>query len=116
MEALSAIFNSPDPRSQVDIAKRLRIEGPTVTRMIDSLAADGLVERRPAPSDRRTKHLSLTRRGEEVLAEIFAIAEPLRDRLLGELSPERTHELTGWLETLVHRLDNGLRDEAGEER
>src|SRR5690606_20567903 len=29
MEAMSAIMNSPGPNSQIDIAKRLRIEGPT---------------------------------------------------------------------------------------
>ena len=41
MEAMSAIMNSPGPNSQIDIAKRLRIEGPTMTRMIDALSRDG---------------------------------------------------------------------------
>ena len=44
MEALGAIMNSPSLSAQVDIAKRLRIEGPTMTRMLDTLEADGLVE------------------------------------------------------------------------
>src|SRR5918998_381651 len=70
MEALSAILNAPEPSSQIDIAKRLRIEGPTMTRMIDSLAQDGLVERRPAPGDRRTKHQALTPAGEQVLKDV----------------------------------------------
>ena len=47
MEALAAIINSPSLSAQVDIAKRLRIEGPTMTRMLDTLEADGLVERLP---------------------------------------------------------------------
>ncbi len=55
MEALAAIINSPWPSAQVDIAKRLRIEGPTMTRMLDPLEADGLVVRLPDPTDRRSK-------------------------------------------------------------
>ena len=37
---------------QVQIANRLRIEGPTITRMIDALSRDGLVERNAAPASR----------------------------------------------------------------
>src|SRR6187399_3421832 len=88
MEALAAIFNSPSLSAQVDIAKRLRIEGPTMTRMLDTLEADGLVERLPDPTDRRTKQLRLTPTGEKVLEEIFAIADDLRDRLLAGVAPE----------------------------
>ena len=115
MEALSAILNAPGPSSQIDIAKRLRIEGPTMTRMIDSLAQDGLVERRPAPGDRRTKHLALTQAGEDVLKEIFEVADPLRARLLAGLPAERIEQLTQDFATMLRKLDQGLPDPAGEE-
>ncbi|MES2698282.1 MAG: MarR family transcriptional regulator, partial [Pseudomonadota bacterium] len=45
MEAMSAIFNSRELPAQVDIARRLRIEGPTLTRMLARLETEGLVER-----------------------------------------------------------------------
>ncbi len=112
MEALAAIINSPWPSAQVDIAKRLRIEGPTMTRMLDSLEADGLVERLPDPHDRRTKQLRLTPRGEAVLEEIFAIADTLRERLLEDVPVETMDELNGFLGMLTERLDAGL-PEAG---
>jgi MarR family transcriptional regulator for hemolysin len=115
MEAMSAIINAPVPSSQIDIAKRLRIEGPTMTRMIDALDKDGLVERRPAPGDRRTKHLALTAKGEAALEEIFAIADPLRERLLHGYPPERIAELTQVFSTLLEKLDTGLPDDAGED-
>lgn len=108
MEALAAIINSPWPSAQVDIAKRLRIEGPTMTRMLDTLEADGLVERLPDPGDRRTKQLRLTPQGEAVLEEIFAIADELRERLLDGLSDQTIDELNGILATLSGRLDAGL--------
>jgi MarR family transcriptional regulator, transcriptional regulator for hemolysin len=108
MEALAAIINSPSLSAQVDIAKRLRIEGPTMTRMLDTLEADGLVERLPDPTDRRTKQLRLTPAGEAVLAEIFVIADELRDRLVEGLSDETMDELNDLLGMMLGRLDTGL--------
>ena len=108
MEALAAIINSPSLSAQVDIAKRLRIEGPTMTRMLDTLEADGLVERLADPSDRRTKQLRLTPAGEQALEEIFAIADALRERLLDGVAPERLDELNALLVMLTERLDAGL--------
>jgi MarR family transcriptional regulator for hemolysin len=108
MEALAAIINSPSLSAQVDIAKRLRIEGPTMTRMLDTLESDGLVERLPDPADRRTKQLRLTPAGEAALAEIFVIADELRDRLLAGIPGERIEELNGFFEMLMGRLDAGL--------
>jgi MarR family transcriptional regulator for hemolysin len=108
MEALAAIVNSPWPSAQVDIAKRLRIEGPTMTRMLDTLEADGLVERLADPTDRRTKQLRLTPAGEKVLEGIFAIADDLRDRLLDGVEPATMDELNTFLVMLTGRLDAGL--------
>ena len=108
MEAMSAIFNSPTLSAQVDIAKRLRIEGPTMTRMLDTLENDGLVERLPDPSDRRTKQLRLTAAGEAALEEIFAIADELRDALLDGIPHEKMDELNAFLGMLTGRLDSGL--------
>ena len=113
MEALAAIINSPALSAQVDIAKRLRIEGPTMTRMLDTLEADGLVERLPDPADRRTKQLRLTADGERVLEEIFAIADEMRDRLLDGLPADKVEELNGVLGLLNERLDAGLPPRAG---
>jgi len=108
MEALAAIINSPWPSAQVDIAKRLRIEGPTMTRMLDTLEADGLVERLPDPLDRRTKQLRLTPAGEKALEEIFTVADELRGRLLAGVRDETVDELNDMLGMLIDRLDEGL--------
>lgn len=108
MEALAAIINSPSLSAQVDIARRLRIEGPTMTRMLDTLEADGLVERLPARTDRRSKKLRLTPAGEAVLEQIFAIADEQRDRLIDGLSEAEIDGLNLFLGTLIARLDAGL--------
>ena len=108
MEALAAIINSPPLSPQVDIAKRLRIEGPTMTRMLDTLEKDGLVERLADPADRRTKQLRLTAEGESVLEDIFAITDELRDRLLEDVPVEQMDVMNTFLVSLIGRLDSGL--------
>ena len=79
-----------------------------MTRMLDMLEADGLVERLPDPGDRRTKQLRLTAEGEKALEEIFVIADEMRGRLLDGMPAERIDELNGVLDLLTERLDAGL--------
>lgn len=110
MEAMSAILNSPTLSPQVDIARRLRIEGPTLTRMLDSLEKDGLVERLPDPKDRRTKLLRLTPEGEAALEQVFTIAREWRARLLDGFAEEDMEQATRFCTALVGRLDTGLDD------
>jgi len=108
MEALAAIINSPTLSAQVDIAKRLRIEGPTMTRMLDTLEADGLVERLPDRTDRRSKKLRVTAEGEAILEQIFAIADEQRERLIDGISDTEIDELNLFFGKLIGRLDAGL--------
>ena len=113
MEALSAIINAKAPSSQAEIASRLRIEGPTLTRMIDALSRDKLVERNPAPSDRRTNYLNVTEEGETALEAIFEVTDGMRKRLLDGFSEAEIETLSGFLHRLLERLDTGLADRAG---
>jgi len=108
MEAMAAILALPPLSAQVDIAKRLRIEGPTITRMLDALEKDNLVSRLPDPNDRRTNLLELTPHGSETLREIFSVTDDLRARLLKGFSEEQIGLLNELLEELLTRLDAGL--------
>ena len=78
------------------------------TRMLDALEKDGLVERQPAPGDRRTKRLQVTPQGEAALEDIFAVADIFRGRLLDGVSAETLAEVSGFLAGLLERLDDGL--------
>ena len=108
MEALSAIMNSPGPNPQIEMANRLRIEGPTMSRMIDALSRDGLVERLQAPSDRRTRYLRVTPEGEEALEDIFEVTDAMRKRLLEGFTDDEVAQFTSMLHAMLKRLDDGL--------
>lgn len=104
MEALSTIARSAEPSAQIAIAKRIGIEGPTLTRMLDTLEADGLVVRRQDPTDRRTKLIELTEEGEKALEEIMRVAHSFRTTVLKTLSDEdldQVNEVTDKLMRLI---------------
>ena len=108
MEAMAAIAYSPAVTTQIQIAKRIGIEGPTLTRTLDMLEADGLVERLADPKDRRNKHMRLTPAGYETLAEMFDIIQRLRERLLDGVAPAEITGTDRFLEMLIGRIEGGL--------
>ncbi|MCO7237991.1 MarR family transcriptional regulator [Aeromicrobium sp. CnD17-E] len=57
------------PTSPSSIAARERVSAPSVTRTLNCLAEDGLVERSPHPQDGRQVVVSLSDLGEKTLAE-----------------------------------------------
>jgi DNA-binding MarR family transcriptional regulator len=52
------------------LSEHLRIAPRSATEVVDTLAAAGLVERRPDPADRRATLVALTARGTEVMSAI----------------------------------------------
>jgi len=70
------------------LAEEMGIEGPSLVRLIDLLQAEGLVERREDPTDRRAKMLHLTAIGETKADEINRVLRRVRAYLLKDLSSE----------------------------
>ena len=79
------------------LADELGIEGPSLVRLIDLLQAEGLVERREDPTDRRAKTLHLTKAGEAKLNETNRVLRRVRASLLKDIGPD---ELAITFETL----------------
>jgi len=79
------------------LADELGIEGPSLVRLIDLLQAEGLVERREDPTDRRAKTLHLTRAGEAKVEETNRVLRRVRASLLKDIGAD---ELAITFETL----------------
>lgn len=107
METLFMIAHSPDLSTQIFLAKRIGIEGPTLTRMLDGLAADGLVERVPDLEDRRAKCIRLTPRGEVAVVEMRAAVEALRRDVLADFEVEDMAHVNAVTARLIARLEEG---------
>ncbi|MBK1659421.1 MarR family winged helix-turn-helix transcriptional regulator [Paracraurococcus ruber] len=69
-----------------EISRRMMVTGGNVTGLATRLEEEGLVERRPDPSDRRVQRLRLTARGRRDFARQSAAHESWIAELLGGLS------------------------------
>lgn len=85
-----------DGQSGAEIGTRLVIDSATITGVIDRLEAAQLLERRPAPGDRRVHRLFLTARGRSLrkpLDEAMASLNTEAMKVLGAGSPAVWHAL-----------------------
>jgi MarR family transcriptional regulator for hemolysin len=67
---------------QSDLAEDLDIQPITLTRLVDRLCDNGLIERRPDPNDRRAKRLYLTSAARPLLDRIATQVEELAGTVL----------------------------------
>jgi MarR family transcriptional regulator for hemolysin len=68
--------------TQKELAGYMGIEAPTLVRLLDGLEAEGLVERRPHPSDRRAKAVHLAANAAPELEQFNEVATEVRADLL----------------------------------
>lgn len=87
--------------TQSELGKRLNIPAYSITRLIDSMQAAGLVERREDPTSRRNHLIFLRARGKSIAPEVRKIVEQVNNQLLAGLSDSERHEFTQTLTKLV---------------
>ena len=92
---LLAVWESPGLR-QAELAERLAVEPPTVTRMVRRLERSGLIERRPDPDDGRVVRIHPTARSRMLEMLVRRSWSELDDELvaaLGSSDAERLRRL-----------------------
>src|SRR3954464_2960260 len=73
---------------QSDLAEDLDIQPITLTRLVDRLCDNGLIERRPDPADRRAKLLYLMPAARPLVAQISTGVEGLAEEVLAGIDPQ----------------------------
>jgi MarR family transcriptional regulator, transcriptional regulator for hemolysin len=77
-------------RSQDQLARAMRIEGATLTRHLDRLEAEGLIERRRDPDDRRASVVEATPAGRLLHGRLMKVAAAAdADLWSGTSEPDR---------------------------
>ncbi len=97
-----------EPESQSALCQRLGIDRTVMTYLLDDLERADLVARRPAPADRRTRHVVATDTGRARLADLERRFAHVEAHVLSGLDPrERTDlkALLGRLAAHVNALD-----------
>jgi DNA-binding MarR family transcriptional regulator len=71
-----------------EVSRRMMVSNGNVTGLAERLAAEGLIERRAAPNDRRVQHVSLTPAGRRLFAGMAAAHEDWIAELFADLAPD----------------------------
>lgn len=83
--AVLRAINYPDPLSQGDVARRMRIDRTTMVALIDDLERKGLAQRRQDPGDRRRNVVELTGVGRDTLRRANQVAAEAEQVFLSPL-------------------------------
>jgi DNA-binding MarR family transcriptional regulator len=92
-----------------EIADRLGLSTPTVTKATARMEAAGLLVRRPHPTDRRLVRIQLTKRGRSLRGEIDKEIERMTERALRSLSDRQRDQLIRLLSEIQRNLSSGRR-------
>ncbi len=87
-----------------ELAKRLGLSTPTVTRAATRMEAAGLLRREPHPTDRRLVRLRLTDRGRDLEATIEDEMAGLTDRAFAGFDSAEREAVIGALERIRRNL------------
>lgn len=104
-----------DGSSQRELAGFMRIEPSTLVRHLDRLEADGYVERRADPEDRRRARVFVTRSGRARLKQLQKVAQGMDAELRALLTPREVEVLGDVLMRLHHHFTEPAASPAGEE-
>ncbi|MGX8700090.1 MarR family winged helix-turn-helix transcriptional regulator [Caproiciproducens sp.] len=94
-----------------DLSRAAQMSRPAVSQMLNSLENKQLVERITAKSDRRVVYVKLSEKGAEQLEKTHRQFQHWFDRVMEELGPEDTAELTRLVNKLHGIMENFRADQ-----
>jgi DNA-binding MarR family transcriptional regulator len=92
------------PVPQRVLAQALKVTPRAVTGLVDALADDGLVTREPHPGDRRATLVTLTARGETLVAQLKRDHKALARALFAPMSHSEFDRFRRGLSGVIDRL------------
>ncbi len=105
--ALLRALHEADSQSQQAVAERLRIPASTMVSLVDQLEREKMVERRPHPTDRRTRLLHVTGHGEEVLSEAIQLSSQWEEQICAGFSVAERDQLLALLQRVRANIGVG---------
>ncbi|PQA89500.1 MarR family winged helix-turn-helix transcriptional regulator [Hyphococcus luteus] len=105
-QALFALGFAEQPATMSALSKRLRVQWPTLVRVMDGMEKDGLIRREDNPSDGRSKLVYVTAKGRRVMAKIQPILDRERAQVLSRLSDKELESCADMLERIFEDVIN----------
>ncbi|WP_405424401.1 transcriptional regulator SlyA [Pantoea stewartii] len=109
---LHNIHQLPPEQSQIQLAKAIGIEQPSLVRTLDQLEEKGLITRTTCAHDRRAKRIKLTQQAEPVIQQVEHVIDITRDDILSGISRDEINQMV----TLIARLEKNILELQNKER
>ena len=90
--------------SQARLAELAEVDAMTMVRILDRMEAEGLLERRPDPADRRARCLYLTAKARPILNEIWRLSDEIRAEIFAGVGKDERERFMGVLERLYANI------------
>ncbi|MGV9881485.1 MarR family winged helix-turn-helix transcriptional regulator [Streptomyces sp. NPDC003006] len=107
LSVLDTLAFGGSPRRLTELTKTEQVSQPGITQLINRLERDGLVERRPDPSDGRAVLVHITDAGREVGRSRRADRSRHLRPLVEQLTPEQRRAITDALPALTRLAELG---------
>jgi len=91
--------------TQTNLANLLEVQPISLTRALDRLAEQDLIERRPSPSDRRATQVYLTENARPVIAKLTEILDEFRTTAIAGLTGDELAQASSLLKRMRANLD-----------
>ena len=98
---IQEVIGNPALQSQ-QIAKRCRVSPVQISRAVDALRRNGLLDLSTGPKDRRTKQLTATARGRQLCAGLQTRSLGIWQAAYERLSPEERPRFTEYLQRMLN--------------
>ncbi|MCK9782652.1 MULTISPECIES: transcriptional regulator SlyA [Enterobacterales] len=103
------ISQLPPEQSQIQLAKAIGIEQPSLVRTLDQLEEKKLICRHTCANDRRAKRIKLTKESEPFINEVYTVIEKTRREILEGIQQDEIERLIGIIQKLEKNI-NRLND------
>ncbi|NMP28788.1 transcriptional regulator SlyA [Rahnella sp. SAP-1] len=94
----------PPEQSQIQLAKAIGIEQPSLVRTLDQLEEKKLITRQTCASDRRAKRIKLTEEAAPIIHQMETVIDDTRQEILSGMSSEDIQLLLNMLARLEKNI------------
>jgi DNA-binding MarR family transcriptional regulator len=109
-DLLAQLDRTPNGMTLGELSQRMMVSNGNITGLVDRLAAQGLISRKPSPKDRRVQIVTLTAAGRRAFR---AMARDNAD-WVGDIFKELTEDDIGRLMPLLAKAKRSARNAAGQ--
>jgi MarR family transcriptional regulator for hemolysin len=104
-ETLYLVAYLEEELNQSQLARLIGVQGPTMIRMLDGLAREGLIERQQSHHDLRVTINRITDEGQAVISRIMGETNALRHEILANVDPAELKSTLKVLTQILRSID-----------